>query len=425
MLPTVNTSEVTTSASTTATVGGTVTSDGGAYINERGIFWSATQNPESHGSKVEIGNGTGSFSISISDLIPNTTYFVKAYAINSKGTSFGNQVDFTTAQILKTPTVTTKEITAITTNSATVGGNVESDGNSIVTERGVFWGTTPTPQTDGEKLQIGSGTGAFSSTLTNLSSDKTYYTVAYATNSIGSGYGSPQSFTTLSGGSSNSLLTNLISYWKLDETTGQTANDSYGSIGCTVQTGVTIGQNGIVGKAVSFVGTSGGLTTGKVASQLGIHGNSSKSVSIWIKPNSLINGLNSCGIINLGSTSNQQQFGIKYYGSPAFWMFDSWYGVVRIAPNDNKLIDGSWHHIVVTYSSVDHTVKTYLDKNLVTTDATKILSTGDGMGFSIGIGSQGKYIGLIDEVGLWSRALTDSEVVILYNNGIGLQYPFD
>jgi hypothetical protein len=46
------------------------------------------------------------------------------------------------------------------------------------------------------------------------------------------------------------------------------------------------------------------------------------------------------------------------------------------------------------------------------------------MGFSIGIGSQGKFIGLIDEEGLWSRPLTDDEVILLYNNGNGLSYPF-
>lgn len=197
MLPTVNTSEVTTSASTTATVGGTVTSDGGAYVIERGIYWSATQNPESNGSKVEIGNGIGSFSIGISDLIPNTTYFAKAYAINSKGTTYGNQVDFITAQIINKPTVTTKEIITFTTNSATVGGNVESDGNAAVTERGIFWSTSPNPESTGTKVQIGTGSGTFSSTLSGLIPNTQYFVKAYAINSQGLAFGNQVSFTTV------------------------------------------------------------------------------------------------------------------------------------------------------------------------------------------------------------------------------------
>jgi hypothetical protein len=124
--------------------------------------------------------------------------------------------------------------------------------------------------------------------------------------------------------------------------------------------------------------------------------------------------------------SNQQQFGIKLYGGigSEYWMFDSWYGAVQIGPTGNELADGNWHHIVVTYNSDGHKVRTYLDGNFIIEDASKTLNTGDAMGFSMGIGSQGKYIGLIDEVGLWSRPLTDAEVLILYNSGNGLSYPF-
>lgn len=216
----------------------------------------------------------------------------------------------------------------------------------------------------------------------------------------------------------------LISYWNIDETSGTIINDAHSNNNCTVNSGVTINQAGIRGRAASFTSTSGGLTTGKKASALGIGGSLSKSVSIWIKPDASLNGLNSCGIVDLGSRSNQQQFGIKYYGAPAFWMFDSWYGTVRVGANDNKLADGEWHHIVVTYNSDGHKVRTYLDGQFVTEDATKTLNTGDTYGFSIGIGSQGKFVGLIDEVGLWSRPLTDNEVNQLYNSGSGLQYPF-
>jgi len=221
-----------------------------------------------------------------------------------------------------------------------------------------------------------------------------------------------------------SLTKDLVSYWKIDETTGSTIYDAHGTNNCTVNSGVSINQNGLLGNSASFVSTSKGLSTGKKASDLGISGGTSKSVSIWIKPDISLDGRNSCGIISLGSRANQQQFGIKYYGVPAYWMFDSWYGAVRIGANDAKLADGLWHNIVVTYNSDGHLVKTYLDGNLVSEDGTKVLNIGDYYDFSIGIGSQGNYIGLIDEVGLWKRALNESEVKLLYNFGKGLKYPF-
>lgn len=220
------------------------------------------------------------------------------------------------------------------------------------------------------------------------------------------------------------LSLNLISYWKIDESSGGVAYDSYSTNHCSIQSGVSINQDGLIGRAASFIETSGGLTTNKLASQLKIGGNTSKSVSLWIKPSSSLNGANSCGIISIGLRANQQQFGIKYYGNPAYWMFDSWYGAVRIGPDNVKLDDGHWHHLVVTYNSGSSTVKTYLDGRFVTSDDSKSLNTGDQMVFSIGIGSQGKYTGLIDEVGLWGRELSDNEVQLLYNRGLGLSYEY-
>ncbi|GAH95749.1 unnamed protein product, partial [marine sediment metagenome] len=69
--------------STSATVGGNVTSEGGATVTERGICWSTSENPETTGTKLQIGSGTGTFSTSLTGLSACTTYYIKAYAINS------------------------------------------------------------------------------------------------------------------------------------------------------------------------------------------------------------------------------------------------------------------------------------------------------------------------------------------------------
>ena len=72
-----------------------------------------------------------------------------------------------------------------------------SDGGSEVTERGVWYGTSPSPETTGTKFQIGNGTGTFSASLTGLSYGTNYYVKAYAINASGISYGEEKSFRTL------------------------------------------------------------------------------------------------------------------------------------------------------------------------------------------------------------------------------------
>ena len=98
-----------------------------------------------------------------------------------------------------TPQVTTTTVSAsdVTDVSATCGGNVTHDGGATVTERGVYWGTSPNPEVNGSRTSAnGSGTGSFTVSLTGLTPNTTYYVKAYATNSVGTGYGSEVSFTT-------------------------------------------------------------------------------------------------------------------------------------------------------------------------------------------------------------------------------------
>lgn len=94
VIPSVSTAPVTIYSSTSATVGGNVTSDRGAMVTERGVYWSTSQKPEMTGTKLPIGSGSGSFSIDLSGLNLGTTYFMRAYATNSAGTALGAQISF-------------------------------------------------------------------------------------------------------------------------------------------------------------------------------------------------------------------------------------------------------------------------------------------------------------------------------------------
>ncbi len=92
---------------------------------------------------------------------------------------------------------TTTAATSITTTSANSGGNVTSDGGAIVTTRGIVWSTSPNPDISlSTKTTDGSGIGSFTSSITGLTINTTYYVRAYATNSIGTGYGTQESFST-------------------------------------------------------------------------------------------------------------------------------------------------------------------------------------------------------------------------------------
>ncbi|MCX6268349.1 MAG: hypothetical protein NTW16_13475 [Bacteroidetes bacterium] len=92
--------------------------------------------------------------------------------------------------------VTTTSVAGITNSSAISGGNIGSAGGSPVTARGVCWSTSPNPTTADSKTIDGSGTGIFTSNLTDLTASTLYYVRAYATNNNGTFYGAQVSFTT-------------------------------------------------------------------------------------------------------------------------------------------------------------------------------------------------------------------------------------
>ena len=207
VVPTVKTTAATEITENSAKSGGEITADGGADITSRGVCWSKNQNPTINDYRTDDGSGIGIFNSTISDLEDSTTYFVKAYAINTAGIAYGEELSFTTLAIndddnddddadILLPTVTTLSIDSITYNSAVAGGNVKDDGGTEVTTRGVCWSTEQNPTIDDNHTSDGKGKGEYVSSLTELESNTKYYVRAFATNSIGTAYGNEVSFTT-------------------------------------------------------------------------------------------------------------------------------------------------------------------------------------------------------------------------------------
>ena len=196
-VPTLTTASTVNITQTTATSGGNITSDGGASVTARGVCWSTSVNPVVTGNHTSDGTGTGIFTSNITGLTANTTYYVRAYATNSAGTAYGNEISFTTSQNITVPILTTTAVSSIAQTTATSGGNITSDGGASVTSRGVCWSASTNPVATGNHTSDGTGTGAFTSSITGLTANTTYYVRAYATNSVGTAYGNEISFTTL------------------------------------------------------------------------------------------------------------------------------------------------------------------------------------------------------------------------------------
>jgi hypothetical protein len=193
--PTVTTTVASSITKTTATAGGEVTSAGTSPVTARGICWGLNVNPSITDNVTTDADGVGVFTSNISSLTSAITYHIRAYATSAVGTSYGDDLTFTT--LGTEPTVTTTAASSITKTTATAGGEVTSAGTSPVTARGVCWGLNANPSITDHVTTDADGTGIFSSSITGLTSGVTYHIRAYATNAVGTSYGADLTFETL------------------------------------------------------------------------------------------------------------------------------------------------------------------------------------------------------------------------------------
>ena len=176
--------------STTAKVGGKVVEDFGLEIIAQGVCWSFD-------SDFTLGNSIGhteedlssnTFSRVITDLEPERTYYVKAYATSSKGTGYGDSKKFTTMDADLAAHITWPLEVVVEVHSIEIAGSVSNHGGDQVVHKGMCWNLQGMPTVLDDKTDHGGGAGGFVSTLTNLYADTTYYIRAYATNSLGQSY---------------------------------------------------------------------------------------------------------------------------------------------------------------------------------------------------------------------------------------------
>lgn len=194
-LPALNTLEATDVKMTSAIFHGVLTDEGTPSYTERGFVYNLSSMPtiENTISKLTVAvTENTTFQTTATGLEEGKTYYVRAYAVNKVGTAYSsNEVRCTpqkTLPIVKTDAVTNK---SIGNSRATLNGTIEDIGEPAYTERGFVYGTNHNPMVEDatKKVVAGSGTGAYTTNLTDLAIDNIYYVRAYATNVAGTSYG--------------------------------------------------------------------------------------------------------------------------------------------------------------------------------------------------------------------------------------------
>ncbi len=219
-----------------------------------------------------------------------------------------------------------------------------------------------------------------------------------------------------------SLTTNIVAYWKLDESTGNPADATGNGNGLTNSGGTyaaALINNGLDLGSGNDVLNSGNYTY--INSAMGIASGGDFSISLWFKRHQEITSSpGSVFFLSRRINGNGGLYQVQYNYNG---------GVENIGWNDGGAVGShtvtlgtTWHHLVVARASSSSTI--YLDGSSIGTQATGTTSESSNY-LQIGCaGTQYFNAAIFDEIGVWSRGLSSTEVTKLYNSGAGLQYPF-
>jgi FlaG/FlaF family flagellin (archaellin) len=197
LLPTVSIDSIGTISFTTAVAFGNVLDQGSITVTARGFCYSTNPNPTLANSKILCSSGLGAYSGTLTGLASFTTYYVRAYAQNPNGTTYGDQLVFTTLEFVP-PTLTSDSVYNVNYSTIAAFGTIINQGTVAFTQRGFCVGSAVNPNTSNTKIVVsGTNIGSYSSNVGGLSSGTTYHIRAYVINAVGTFYGNDLSFTTL------------------------------------------------------------------------------------------------------------------------------------------------------------------------------------------------------------------------------------
>lgn len=172
---------------TSAVCDGELLWEGLSPVTERGICWDTLPEPTLAAEHIASGYGTDTFNVTLSNLIPETDYFFRAYAINACDTVYGESVQFT-SEPDPMPAIILDSITNIGSSYATCHGTLLSNGGDPNTVVGLCWDVSPNPTNTGNHIEWNGTIGAFNQIIGGIH-DTICYVRPYATNMAGTVYG--------------------------------------------------------------------------------------------------------------------------------------------------------------------------------------------------------------------------------------------
>ncbi len=451
--------------SSSAVFGGNATNDNGLDITGRGVCYGTSLNPTTTDSKAEMGSGSGAFSLSITGLKAGMTYYARAYAITKQGTSYGSQVTFTTNFLTVSPgsytlpkesgsqalTVSSNIDWQVVSNqswctlSATSG---KANGSVTIT----ITGNTEVPQRTATITFTGTGVASQTVTITQAGTEPPALTITPENQNVTSTAGtttfaitsnvswtatSDQSWCTITNTSGTGNATLTVNYEANATNAQRIANLSVTGLGLSAKT-VTVTQqsaiptNGLVayypfnGNANDESGNgNNGTVNGAtlIADRKGIAGkaylfNGSNNITTNLKPSNVFS------ISIWFSTEGQNQGnnrgvfstysgGFSYYG--IYYVAHPTGAYIRCDNNslesftDNKL---SWQHLVIVSNGTK--VLVYSD-NVKKLEFAATTSHSSNIVFGDSKYNERYFIGKIDDIRIYNRALTETEILQLYN----------
>jgi hypothetical protein len=393
--------------------GGNISSDGGDAVIYRGICWNTSGEPDVLDYVAINGEGLGSYSSMMTNLIADQVYNVRAFAINSLDTAYGNEFQFKTLDGV--PQIITASINDVTANSATSGGVISNDGGDEVVIRGVCWNSTGMPTILDSKTFDGEGTGTFSSTITGLVENNYYHVRAYAINSIDTAYGKEYRFIA---NDNFKIPTEGIQaqYMFSGNAMDESGNNFHGTLH-----GPTLVKDRYNNEASAyyFDGIDDYIDLGE-SSVFKLSEMNEYTISIWFKAETLTPNLNQTIISRYIAASDNRFYRLFLSADDlGFLDFKTYSQGTAISNTVTAGYNLGWQHVVVV--KTEQNISIYLDGVLVqTTPLNTLMKTGSSSA-KVLIGSlhQSNQIfeqffkGTIDDIYVFDRALNESEILYL------------
>ncbi|MEI6304789.1 MAG: LamG-like jellyroll fold domain-containing protein [Candidatus Taylorbacteria bacterium] len=382
-----------------AVASSTITSVGGSNVSNRGFAYGTDSTfANVIATTTETGDfGTGQFSSNLTSLICNTTYYVRAYAVNSYGTSTASSANFTTSPCV--PSIPTS-VSAVSTlrNQATITFTPGSDGGSSI----LYYLASSTP---GNITATSTGSPI---TVTGLTNGVVYTFQVYAVNAVGTS--TPSVFSNAV--TPDATATGLGGHWTFDTTNtnwlASTTADSSGNGNTGTLTNFYSSTSTVAGFDNQGLYFNGGTEYIDAGTGQGLSPTSAITISTWIKP---IGKSNSNYLAVVGK-KNSYFLDIRDDGIILFYLtgVKNW---LTQTTSDKNLFDGVWHNLVAKYDGSIQSI--YIDGLFIaSTTATGNINTSFD---NLQIGRRGTtihYKGSMDDVRIYSSSLTESEIQSLY-----------